>query len=709
MRAVGGHQMAPPHSPGVAPDAPLDAALAYAARGWRVVPIIPGQKRPPLGQWTEVATRDPDRIRQWWGGRYADHGVGIVCGWNAERTACLFVVDVDEGHTDGVSGGDTLAELEAAHGALPATMEVVTGSGGRHLYFVADEEVGTGANRLGPGVDTRGEGGQVLAPPTFHPNGTRYEWEASSAAEPASAPAWLLDLLRPAAPPTPPPALPAAADAVGQRPGDLWAAQTSWTDLLTSDGWTLHHVDADREQHWTRPGKDRREGTSATVGYRGSDVLKVFTSSVPWLTPDATYSRLGYLAARDHNGDHSAAARALAAAGWTTRTDDLDVILPAPAASTPEAVAEGWPIAGRADIEAVLSGSWEPPTPTILRRSDGCGLIYPGKVHSLSGEPGAAKTWIALHAVAEVLAAGGRAALVDHEDRLDTAVRRLAGMGVEAEVLIDRFAYVTPTFAVKGGGLPTNVVEVADSCALVVIDSLGEALAHTGLNQNDDGEVANYLQRVARRLADGGAAVLLLDHVAKNSESRGRWSIGSQRKLAAIDGAAYTAQAIKALTMESDGLVKLVCAKDRGGNYRQGSTVGMVALQATNDGVCIAIEAENGTDNQGHFRPTHYMEKVSRYLEGVGEPATGRTIATDVDGKASHIRQALAVLVSEGFVTVEGGPRNARLHRSSRPFRDEGSATASHRVPPRPHRVPTASRTRSKAETTASPKEPPSP
>lgn len=702
MRAVGGHQMAPPHSPGVAPDAPLDAALAYAARGWRVVPIIPGQKRPPLGQWTDVATCDPDRIRQWWGGRYADHGVGIVCGWNAERTACLFVVDVDEGHTDGVSGGDTLAELEAAHGALPATMEVVTGSGGRHLYFVADEEVGTGANRLGPGVDTRGEGGQVLAPPTYHPNGTRYEWEASSAAEPASAPAWLLDLLRPTAPPTPPPALPAAADAVGQRPGDLWAAQTTWAELLEVDGWTLHHVDRDGEQHWTRPGKDRREGTSATLGYRGSDVLKVFTSSVPWLTPDATYSRLGYLAARDHNGDHRAAARALAAEGWTIRPDDdLDAILPSTAATPPAATPEGdgWPIAGRADIEAVLSGSWEPPTPSILHRSDGQALIYPGKVHSLSGEPGAAKTWVALHAVAEVLAGGGRAALIDHEDRLDTAVRRLAGMGVAAEIIIERFAYVTPTFAVKGGGLPVNVIDAAAACDLVVIDSLGEALAHTGLNQNDDGEVANYLQRVARRCADGGAAVLLLDHVTKDSENRGRWSIGSQRKLAAIDGAAYTAQAIKALTMDSDGLVKVICAKDRGGNYRQGSTVAMITLTPNAAGVHIAIEATEGSEIGGRFRPTFYMEKVSRYLEGLAVGVSKRTIAGDVEGKATVIRAALDVLVEEGFVAAETrvGRGGGNLYRSIEKYRDdvttEPRPTASNRVPdavakPRPENTP---------------------
>lgn len=679
MRAVGGHQMAPPHSPGVAPDAPLDAALAYAARGWRVVPIIPGQKRPPLGQWTEVATCDPDRIRQWWGGRYADHGVGIVCGWNAERTACLFVVDIDEGHTDGVSGGDTLAELEAVHGALPATMEVVTGSGGRHLYFVADEEVGTGANRLGPGVDTRGEGGQVLAPPTFHPNGTRYEWEASSAAEPASAPAWLLDLLRPAAPPTPPPALPAAADAVGQRPGDLWAAQTTWAELLEVDGWTLHHVDRDGEQHWTRPGKDRREGTSATLGYRGSDVLKVFTSSVPWLTPDATYSRLGYLAARDHNGDHRAAARALAAEGWTTRPDDdLDAILPSTAATPPAATPEGdegrWVEADGETIASILDGDFTRPEATELLRSDGQGLLYPGKVHSFIGEPGAGKTWLALIAILRALQAGDEAMYIDWEDSVETAILRLTALGAtRQQVMPDRFHYITPGMSAKGGSVPDAIIEVAKRCRLVVIDSVGEAMADVGVTQNDDDAVALWGRRVPRSLARTGATVVTLDHVPKDKEKRGHWAIGSQRKLAAIDGAAYGVTTVVPFSRSKEGIVKITVAKDRPGTFPRGSAVAIMEMRPAGDGIHFTLKKDGGDMDDGKWRPTHLMERVSRYVEAAGDEApSGRQILADVGGKTDHLRVALSALVEDGHLVVERreGRGGGQVYRCERPFRD---------------------------------------
>ena len=115
----------------------------------------------------------------------------------------------------------------------------------------------------------------------------------------------------------PPPARPVLVSVpTGDRPGDLWAAATPWAQILEPDGWTLHHVDPGGEEHWTRPGKERREGSSATVNYLGSDVLKVFTSSVPQLTVDATYSKLGYLAATRHGGDHAAAASALRTAGW---------------------------------------------------------------------------------------------------------------------------------------------------------------------------------------------------------------------------------------------------------------------------------------------------------------------------------------------------------------------------------------------------------
>jgi hypothetical protein len=62
---------------------------------------------------------------------------------------------------------------------------VITGSGGRHIYFLTDAPIRNEASgKLGQGIDVRGIGGQVLAPPTVHPNGKTYEWvEGKSIAE----------------------------------------------------------------------------------------------------------------------------------------------------------------------------------------------------------------------------------------------------------------------------------------------------------------------------------------------------------------------------------------------------------------------------------------------------------------------------------------------------------------------------------------------
>jgi hypothetical protein len=86
--------------------------------------------------------------------------------------------------------------------------------------------------------------------------------------------------------------------------------QTTWAQLLSSDGWTLAQTMPDGEQRWVRPGKDAREGISATVGHGGGGQLTVFSSSIAWL-PEGSYSRFGYYACRHHQGDRSAAASRL--------------------------------------------------------------------------------------------------------------------------------------------------------------------------------------------------------------------------------------------------------------------------------------------------------------------------------------------------------------------------------------------------------------
>ena len=144
------------------------AARDYAARGWSVIPVEPRGKR-PLVAWLEFQERTAgaNEINAWFR-RWPDANVGIVTG----RRSGLVVVDVDPRH----GGLESVAGLEVEHGALPLTIEAATGGGGRHLYFAHPGP--TVPNRVGaaPGIDLRGDGGCVVAPPSIHPSGRRYAW-----------------------------------------------------------------------------------------------------------------------------------------------------------------------------------------------------------------------------------------------------------------------------------------------------------------------------------------------------------------------------------------------------------------------------------------------------------------------------------------------------------------------------------------------------
>lgn len=125
-------------------------------------------------------------MASWWR-RWKYANVGLLTG----STAGLVVVDLD-----GEEGCRTFLELQQRHGSCPETRWVRTGSGGWHAYFAhPGGAMGNTARKLGPGVDTRGDQGYVVAPPSNHISGKRYVWANNEKVAPL--PGWLLDLLRP--------------------------------------------------------------------------------------------------------------------------------------------------------------------------------------------------------------------------------------------------------------------------------------------------------------------------------------------------------------------------------------------------------------------------------------------------------------------------------------------------------------------------------
>src|SRR5262245_25788984 len=143
----------------------LDAALEYAAHGWPVFPIVPGEKRPMTARGCKDATTDAGQVRSWWT-ETPDANIGIATG----KESGLVVLDIDE--KPGKSGYESVKAL----GFQPTnTPWQVTQSGGAQVFFAYHEAVGNSVEKLGTGLDTRGEGGYVVAPPS-QVNGKPYRW-----------------------------------------------------------------------------------------------------------------------------------------------------------------------------------------------------------------------------------------------------------------------------------------------------------------------------------------------------------------------------------------------------------------------------------------------------------------------------------------------------------------------------------------------------
>ena len=166
-----------------------DWAQHLATRGWPVFPLLPGTKRPAIRDWEHRASTDPGRIRRcWYGARF---GIGLATG-----PARLVVLDLDPAsQDDGPDGATGLAALAAARGVqLAATWTVTTPRGGQHLYYRCPPGVRlrNTASTLAPHVDTRADGGYVVAPGTILPNGG---YELTDDTNPADLPAWLVQAL----------------------------------------------------------------------------------------------------------------------------------------------------------------------------------------------------------------------------------------------------------------------------------------------------------------------------------------------------------------------------------------------------------------------------------------------------------------------------------------------------------------------------------
>jgi len=307
----------------------LETGLQMGALGFKMVPIRPGAKYPNIKEWQKEATDDEATIRGWF--TNTRNGIGWAMG-RQPNGMNLVTVDVDA--HGAVDGTQSLTRLIAENNPRSAasftrTVNAITGGDGAHFVFEVPDDVEVrNTQHLAPGIDIRGEGGQIVIAPTIHPDtGQPYRWQRSPwKATILTAPAWLVALM------TGPPPAPAAnrvpdgapkgvslSELVGGGPvgGDItpadWVAENfPFQAMLEMAGWMVEKVRGD-EVWLKRPGKSDT-GHSAVL--HDGRVLNIFSTEAPanllaigkQSRDVVSVSAFDFLAAEQFGGDHRAAA-----------------------------------------------------------------------------------------------------------------------------------------------------------------------------------------------------------------------------------------------------------------------------------------------------------------------------------------------------------------------------------------------------------------
>lgn len=183
-------------------DAIIDEALKYTQKGWKVFPLHSSRngvcscgnancrsvaKHPRISDWQKNCTNKPSEIEDWWK-KWPKANIGLATG----GASGFFVLDVDPRH----GGKESLQALVKKNGNFPKTLASHTGGGGYHIFFKNPEAVLKNKVNICPGLDIRGDGGYIVAPPSIHQSGKQYAWmHEFKDAEIFSAPTWLYDIL----------------------------------------------------------------------------------------------------------------------------------------------------------------------------------------------------------------------------------------------------------------------------------------------------------------------------------------------------------------------------------------------------------------------------------------------------------------------------------------------------------------------------------
>jgi hypothetical protein len=725
----------PDGSPPAPPDL-LNDALYLGSLGFRVFPLAPRSKKGGPNRWQDKATSDPEGIRALWSEARPGANMAIRMGSEIRFTdgtqGILVGLDIDE--RTAFRGTDSIAQLEQELGCkLPDTATVMSGSrnGSHHLYLVVPHELiqymdfmedkTKSADDLAPGVLLKAHHSYLVGPGSLHDKtGLAYEWAAGF--EPWTVGvAWMplpwqaylrrrserrkqedAERIRRR-----------AENPNGQDPDrDFHGVNLpGWDQLLTDLGATpvgTKIVPPSREAYptWLRPaGSDPPTSDYSAAVLDGG--LWVYTDAWPTqtggkLTPSTVtgtvYSRVGLFTAITQGGTSSEdfqAARGLAreryGAASLGEVRDLfgggdgpgrapgagSAWLPAGATAQPviETEDDEYPQSWRpVDLEPILAGEYQAPTPTLLYRVDGVGLFYRGAVNGIHGESGIGKSWIAVMATKAEITSGRSVLILDYEDTAVTMVDRLRRLGVSDDQIRRHLIYIRPTDPITAKVLDLVCEQIRTrQISLVGLDSVGEALAVEGLNEDKDNEVAPWNRHMPRRLSDAGAAVLLVDHGTKAGDKPLHPS-GSKRKRAAFTGSSFfvnspdNAPLGKAVGDEPhEGKLRMVCAKDRHGTHLQGKLSAEIRVVAHPDGHLevdiFAPSTEPGRNDPDYITTVLCAQAAVNACRDEGKPLSMRSLLGLMQIKARDDlkKGGVELAVTRGALLETPGTNRARL------------------------------------------------
>lgn len=325
------------------------------------------------------------------------------------------------------------------------------------------------------------------------------------------------------------------------RPGDAFDQAHTCGEILARHGWQHHHTDRTTgNEHWTRPGKDVREGSSATV-YVADGRCVIWTSALTEVAARDSLGPFRLYTKLDHGGDWTAAARTLAAEGYGTRTTTH-----LPAATLPATTATTGTTDGGLDEAGAMFIDWadfwarDHAAEEWLIRP----LIPVGRSVSISAPGGTGKSFLSLYASAAL--ATGRPCLGDTPPATDVLYldfemtesdlfERLEAFGYGADIDMSRLHYallpaIDPLDTDTGAAM---IVRLAQETAsrLVVIDTFSRAVK--GL-ENESSTVLDFYRLTGRALKAAGVALLRIDHTGKDLDKGAR---GTSAKRDDVDAA----------------------------------------------------------------------------------------------------------------------------------------------------------------------------